>query len=50
MTAHVFMTGAGAADGVTFWGSHAKAAAELGFAPRGLEPGARDAYGDTLAP
>jgi dihydroflavonol-4-reductase len=39
-----------AADGVTLWGSHTKAAAELGFAPRALEQGARDAYGDTLAP
>ena len=34
-----------AADGVTYWGSNAKAVAELGFAPRSLEVGARDAYG-----
>jgi nucleoside-diphosphate-sugar epimerase len=34
-----------AADGVTYWASHAKAAAELGFAPRALEIGARDAFG-----
>lgn len=34
-----------ASDGVTYWASHAKAAVELGFAPRGLETGARDAYG-----
>lgn len=34
-----------ASDGVTYWGSHAKAAAELGFVPRGLDTGARDAYG-----
>lgn len=34
-----------ASDGVTYWASHAKAAAELGFAPRALEIGAHDAYG-----
>ena len=34
-----------AADGVTYWGSSAKAAAELGFAPRSLEVGLRDAFG-----
>ncbi len=34
-----------AADGVTYWGSNAKAVAELGFVPRGLEVGLRDAYG-----
>jgi dihydroflavonol-4-reductase len=34
-----------AGDGVTYWGNNAKAIAELGFAPRGLEVGARDAYG-----
>jgi dihydroflavonol-4-reductase len=34
-----------AGDGVTYWGNNAKAVAELGFAPRGLEVGARDAYG-----
>ena len=32
-------------DGVTFWGSHAKATAELGYAPRDLATGARDAFG-----
>jgi nucleoside-diphosphate-sugar epimerase len=34
-----------AGDGVTYWGSSAKAAAELGFAPRSLEAGLRDAFG-----
>jgi dihydroflavonol-4-reductase len=34
-----------ASDGVTYWGSNAKAVAELGFAPRGLEVGVRDAFG-----
>lgn len=29
-------------DGVTFWASDAKARAELGYAPRGLEDGLRD--------
>ena len=33
------------ADGVTYWGSSAKAATELGFMPRGLEVGLRDAFG-----
>lgn len=32
-------------DGVTYWGSHAKATAELGYAPRDLAKGARDAFG-----
>jgi nucleoside-diphosphate-sugar epimerase len=32
------------ADGVTYWGSSAKAVAELGFVPRGLEVGLRDAF------
>ena len=27
------------ADGVTFWAKHDKAMAELGYSPRGLEPG-----------
>ena len=31
--------------GVTYWASHAKATAELGFAPRDLATGARDAFG-----
>lgn len=31
--------------GVTYWGNSAKAAAELGYATRDLESGARDAYG-----
>jgi dihydroflavonol-4-reductase len=34
-----------ASDGVTYWGSNAKAAAELGFAPRNLEVGLHDAFG-----
>jgi dihydroflavonol-4-reductase len=34
-----------ACDGVTYWGSSAKAAAELGFAPRPLDVGAVDAFG-----
>jgi dihydroflavonol-4-reductase len=34
-----------ASDGVTYWGNHAKATAELGFAPRDLATGARDAFG-----
>jgi nucleoside-diphosphate-sugar epimerase len=34
-----------ACDGVTYWGSNAKAVAELGFAPRDLEVGVRDAFG-----
>jgi dihydroflavonol-4-reductase len=33
------------ADGVTYWGSSAKAVAELGFVPRSLEVGLRDAFG-----
>ena len=32
------------ADGVTYWGSSAKAVAELGFVPRSLEVGLRDAF------
>ena len=32
----------GTSDGVTFWASDAKARAELGYAPRGLEDGLRD--------
>lgn len=31
-------------DGVTYWGSNAKAVAELGFVPRSLEVGLRDAF------
>ena len=31
------------ADGVTFWAKHDKAIAELGYSPRGLEAGLRDA-------
>jgi hypothetical protein len=34
-----------AADGVTYWASSAKAVAELGFMPRSLEVGLRDAFG-----
>jgi len=34
-----------ACDGVTYWGNSAKAVAELGFSPRPLEVGARDAFG-----
>jgi nucleoside-diphosphate-sugar epimerase len=34
-----------ASDGVTYWASHAKATAELGYAPRDLATGARDAFG-----
>jgi dihydroflavonol-4-reductase len=34
-----------AGDGVTYWGSSAKAATELHFAPRSLEVGLRDAFG-----
>ncbi len=33
-----------ASDGVTYWGSNAKAVAELGFVPRSLEVGLRDAF------
>ncbi len=29
-------------DGVTFWGSHEKAAAELGYSPRDLKTGLRE--------
>ena len=32
-------------DGVTYWASNAKAVAELGFVPRGLEVGLVDAFG-----
>ena len=34
-----------ASDGVTYWANHAKATAELGYAPRDLATGARDAFG-----
>ena len=34
-----------AADGVTYWASSAKAVSELGFMPRSLEVGLRDAFG-----
>ena len=34
-----------AADRVTYWASHAKASAELGFDPRSLETGLRDTFG-----
>jgi dihydroflavonol-4-reductase len=34
-----------ASDGVTYYASHAKAAAELGFKPRGLEQGIIDTWG-----
>jgi nucleoside-diphosphate-sugar epimerase len=34
-----------AADGVTYWASHARASAEVGFAPRALETGLRDTFG-----
>jgi nucleoside-diphosphate-sugar epimerase len=34
-----------ASDGVTYWGNHAKATTELGYAPRELASGARDAFG-----
>ena len=34
-----------AADGVTYWASHAKATAELGFDPRPLRQGAIDTFG-----
>jgi nucleoside-diphosphate-sugar epimerase len=34
-----------ASDGVTYWASHAKATAELGYAPRDLAAGAHDAFG-----
>jgi dihydroflavonol-4-reductase len=37
-----------AADGVTYWASHAKATRELGFSPRPLSQGAVDAFGTTL--
>ncbi len=30
------------ADGVTFWARHDKATEELGYSPRGLEPGLRE--------
>ena len=33
-----------ASDGVTYWASNAKAVADLGFLPRGLEVGLRDAF------
>ena len=31
-------------DGVTYWGSHEKAASELGYAPRSLEDGLRQTF------
>ncbi|HEV8402543.1 MAG TPA: SDR family NAD(P)-dependent oxidoreductase [Candidatus Limnocylindrales bacterium] len=34
-----------ASDGVTYWANHGKATAELGYSPRDLETGARDAFG-----
>lgn len=34
-----------AADGVTYWASHAKATAELGYAPRPFSQGVADAFG-----
>lgn len=34
-----------AADGVTYWASHAKATAELGYAPRTFSQGVVDAFG-----
>ncbi|MBA2374278.1 MAG: NAD-dependent epimerase/dehydratase family protein [Chloroflexi bacterium] len=34
-----------AADGVTYWASSAKASLKLGFAPREIEAGMRDAFG-----
>jgi nucleoside-diphosphate-sugar epimerase len=34
-----------AADGVTYWASSAKASLKLGYAPRDLEAGLRDAFG-----
>jgi hypothetical protein len=34
-----------ASDGVTYWGNHAKGTAELGYTPRDLAIGARDAFG-----
>ena len=33
------------ADGVTFWATDAKARAELGTTPRGLDTGMRDTFG-----
>ena len=36
----------GASDGVTYWASHDKATRELGFAPRTLEQGIVDTWGD----
>lgn len=38
---------ASASLGVTYWASHAKATAELGYATRDLEIGVRDAFGRT---
>ena len=34
-----------AADDVTYWATHGKATAELGYAPRPLHQGAVDAFG-----
>ncbi len=39
-----------ASDGVTYWASHAKATAELGFHPRSLEQGVADTWGGTVRP
>jgi dihydroflavonol-4-reductase len=39
-----------AGAGVTYWCSHAKAAAELGFSPRTLEQGVADTWGGTVRP
>jgi dihydroflavonol-4-reductase len=36
-----------AADGVTYWASSAKASLKLGYTPRDLEAGLRDAFGGT---
>jgi len=36
-------------DGVTYWASHAKATAELGFVPRPIEQGVADTWGRSSA-
>jgi nucleoside-diphosphate-sugar epimerase len=38
-----------AADGVTFWASHDKAVAELGYSPRSLEQGLRETVAEARA-
>lgn len=38
-----------AADGVTYWASSAKASLKLGYTPRDLEAGLRDAFGTRIA-